>query len=302
MKIIYELKTTSEDIGPGSMYWRKLTLDGQVSGYLAAEPDAEGCLYDVIRKTALRPTGKGLESEESYHERILAQITEDPTRYFQRGTITRTKEEIVDYHRDMVGTSAMITWARDRELWPRQVSSCTKWNSTCDYWEVCANGADIQDTTMFEQREQMGKSHLPVLSASAVATWRDCPRKYLYAYEQRYRARREPSHAMSFGKAVHAMIQAYHVGPETMTTPGGTVIQMTGLDRGHRIANEMAPGHDRGHARALLLGYDAMFGASSLRLSQTEREFFVPLTDPDSGRTSSRFVLGGYIDGVGEVE
>jgi hypothetical protein len=56
---VVEHKTSSEEIGAGSDYWKRLRLDAQVSiyfdgaralGYLADE-----CLYDVVRKPMLRP-------------------------------------------------------------------------------------------------------------------------------------------------------------------------------------------------------------------------------------------------------
>jgi hypothetical protein len=57
---IVEHKTTSEDIGSESDYWKRLRLDPQVSTYmvgaraLGIEPDE--CLYDVARKPMLRPS------------------------------------------------------------------------------------------------------------------------------------------------------------------------------------------------------------------------------------------------------
>jgi hypothetical protein len=55
-----EHKTTSLDIGLGSMYWRALTLDSQVSTYYAGARslghEVDGCIYDVVRKPALRPS------------------------------------------------------------------------------------------------------------------------------------------------------------------------------------------------------------------------------------------------------
>lgn len=58
--VIVEHKTTSQDIGPGSDYWRKIPIDGQVSGYYVgaktAGYEAENCLYDVIRKPAIKPS------------------------------------------------------------------------------------------------------------------------------------------------------------------------------------------------------------------------------------------------------
>jgi len=58
--LIIEHKTSSEDLGPGSEYWRRLRMDPQISTYfvgaraLGIEPDA--CLYDVLGKPALRPS------------------------------------------------------------------------------------------------------------------------------------------------------------------------------------------------------------------------------------------------------
>jgi hypothetical protein len=62
-----ELKTTSEDIGPGSIYWRRLTLDPQVSTYYAGAKalghEVDSCEYDVVRKPALRPSQVALTDE-----------------------------------------------------------------------------------------------------------------------------------------------------------------------------------------------------------------------------------------------
>lgn len=54
-----EHKTSSEDLSPGSVYWRKLRMDGQVSVYFdgiaALGHEAVGCIYDVLGKPAQRP-------------------------------------------------------------------------------------------------------------------------------------------------------------------------------------------------------------------------------------------------------
>lgn len=57
---VTEHKTTSEDIGLGSVYWQCLRLDSQVSVYFEGARslghDVVGCLYDVIRKPQIRPS------------------------------------------------------------------------------------------------------------------------------------------------------------------------------------------------------------------------------------------------------
>lgn len=54
-----EHKTTSEEIGFGSVYWRTLMIDSQVSTYYAGAKalgqDVERCVYDVVKKPELRP-------------------------------------------------------------------------------------------------------------------------------------------------------------------------------------------------------------------------------------------------------
>lgn len=54
-----ELKTSTEDITPGSAYWRRLRLDGQISVYYdgaaALGYEVVGCLYDVARRPAHEP-------------------------------------------------------------------------------------------------------------------------------------------------------------------------------------------------------------------------------------------------------
>ena len=63
---IVEHKSCGEDIGFGSTYWTRLTLDSQVSTYLIGAKalrtpqfpngaDVVGCLYDVARKPTQRP-------------------------------------------------------------------------------------------------------------------------------------------------------------------------------------------------------------------------------------------------------
>lgn len=287
---VYELKSTSEDIAPGSMYWRKLTLDGQVSAYLAAEPSAEGCIYDVVRKTALRPTGKGAETESSYCDRIVHDIANDPDRYYQRGIITRTSGEIQEYHADMVGVSAMITWARRHNVWPRQVSSCTAWNRTCEYFATCSDGRPIEDYTTVRPQMNQGRG-LPVLSASARSTYAACPRKFFFAHELRRRPIADEAPALWFGKNLHTVIQSYNnprSGDDALT-------------RAMLRVELMPAGHERGHMRALTAGYHARYADSGLTLTSVEREFTRPLIDQKTGRESKSFVLGGFIDGIAEV-
>lgn len=63
-----EHKTTAQEIGVGSRYWRRLTLDPQVSTYYAGAKalghEVDHCVYDVLRKPALRPSQVPLVDED----------------------------------------------------------------------------------------------------------------------------------------------------------------------------------------------------------------------------------------------
>lgn len=65
---LIEHKTSSEDIAPGSAYQKKLRIDGQVSVYFeggrALGHDVAGCLYDILKKPALRPSQVPLTDDD----------------------------------------------------------------------------------------------------------------------------------------------------------------------------------------------------------------------------------------------
>ena len=73
--LLLEHKTSSEDVTPGGDYWARLTIDGQVSiyhdGAAALGHQVEGCLYDVVRKPALRPGGPVALLDETGEKIVL---------------------------------------------------------------------------------------------------------------------------------------------------------------------------------------------------------------------------------------
>jgi hypothetical protein len=64
---LVEHKTTSEEIGPGSDYWKRLVIDPQISTYFAGGKaygyEIAECIYDVIGKPGLRPSAVPLTDE-----------------------------------------------------------------------------------------------------------------------------------------------------------------------------------------------------------------------------------------------
>ena len=149
---IVEHKTTSQDITPGSMYWRQVvTTDVQVSMYRAAFPGAT-ILYDVIRKSSLRPLRAGKsnkESEDEYVERMVESIASEPERYYQRATVVRLESEDEAFARDVVSVDRL----RRGSEHPRSAGNCFAYGSRCGYFDVCWGSASLSDDSVFRDQD-----------------------------------------------------------------------------------------------------------------------------------------------------
>lgn len=142
---IVEHKTTSQDISPGSMYWRQVvTTDPQVSMYRAAFPGAV-ILYDVIRKPALR--GKEGESADSLVARCLEAMAKEPEKYFQRAYVVRLESEDAAFADDVRAVDSL----RRLPLLPRNPASCFEYGSRCGYYSVCWEGASLDGPEFRDQ-------------------------------------------------------------------------------------------------------------------------------------------------------
>lgn len=295
--LVMEHKTSSEDIGLGSMYWRKLTLDAQISNYLVGaralghEPD--GVLYDVLRKPALRPLEANSkrakpETPEEYRDRCVASIVEKPDHYFQRGVVVRLESEETDAAFDTWQTAEQIRLSRNTNRWPRNVDACSQYNRLCDYWAVCSGETVVTDRTRYEESgahpELGAKHHLPLITSSSARAYRSCARKYLYSYELGIRAR-ETVGPRWFGKLIHSGLEAWLRG---------------GMDLDAALA-AMRVGeytHDSAKAEAMIRGYHARWSDEPLHVIEVEKEFVTELRNPETGAASRTFARAGKIDAI----
>lgn len=173
-----ELKTTSEDIGPGSIYWRRLTLDPQVSTYYAGAKalghEVDSCEYDVVRKPALRPlkatppearkyTKSGQlyatqrevdETPEEYAERCAAAIAAAPEKYFGRGLVVRLEEDEREAAFDVWQLARALREGELAGRHPRNPDACSRYGRTCAYFDVCCRTASIDDPQRFRRAER----------------------------------------------------------------------------------------------------------------------------------------------------
>ena len=310
--LVVEHKTTSADITQGSTYWRKLTLDTQVSQYLGGVEGVEGMLYDVLRKPTLRPykatpeesrkrTKAGAlyagqreadETPEEWRDRLLSDIAEKPDAYYQRGTIVRTAEERREAMRDTWLVAGSIRESMRLEAWPRNPGSCDAYGRTCDYWAVCAGETTIDDNTRYRTAETAheelpGLEHrLPLLSNSAMSAYRACPRKYLYSYV-RMRRPIVTHEALTFGTLIHAALEVWW---STVDLDAALAV----------LANE-PNAYTRATAEAMVRGYHVRWIDEPIRVIAVERAFVAPLVNPETGAASRTFELAGKCDAIAEV-
>ena len=172
-----EHKTTSEDIGLGGDYWRRISaLDSQVSMYTvgARALGVDGpCTYDVIRKVALRPkratpvesrkyTKDGKlyatqrehdETPDEYRVRVREHIAENPERYYSRGEIVRLEHDEAEHAADVWQTARAMRDAELAERFPRNPDACLRFGRECEYLAVCSGQASIDDDSRFRTAE-----------------------------------------------------------------------------------------------------------------------------------------------------
>lgn len=177
--VVIEHKTTSESISDDSdHYWQRLALDFQVSGYvIGAESlghDVQATLYDVLKKSTLRPLKatplenrkytkanvlyanqrEADETPEEYAQRLREDIAADPEKYYQRRVIPRLESQIADYRLSVWQAGRAIREAELAGRSPMNPDACFRFG-TCPFWNACANGLDLLTSPDFKVVENL---------------------------------------------------------------------------------------------------------------------------------------------------
>lgn len=145
---IMEHKTSSEDLSPGSSYWQRLRMDGQVSVYFdgarALGYEVEDCLYDVIGKPLLRP--KVNETPVEFRTRLCEAIIAEPARYYGRAPVVRLEKELDEARWDTWRTAAAMRESERTGHAPRNPDACVRFRGqVCQYFSVCSGESALND-------------------------------------------------------------------------------------------------------------------------------------------------------------
>lgn len=171
---VLEHKTSGDDdVGPGSAYRTRLTLDGQVSQYFdgadALGYPADVCVYDVLVKPAQKPlkatenprfkkdgtpyANVRLQDEtpEEYLQRLTDALAEAPEDSFQHAEIVRLEEEREQFKWNAWHTVRAIEEARRAGYTIQNGDACFRYGSPCAYWDVCSGVVSIDDPMRFKR-------------------------------------------------------------------------------------------------------------------------------------------------------
>jgi hypothetical protein len=307
---ICETKTSSEDITPGSDFWRRTVMDTQISAYLIGARslgwNAIGCLYDVLGVVQLQPkmatpvearkyvkkTGALYgnqrdhdETPEEFGRRCLAEIISNPARYFQRGEVVRLEAEHAEAAADMWATAITLRGARQLNMYPRNPGACIQWSRSCEYLPICCKESSVDDSLLYVKVEteheelQLSESGRTRLTQSSLRVARSCMRKYQlrYVFGIRSRVKAEP---LRRGTSVHG-------GVEILRKTGNLETAISALDQKYPYKFE--------REKAMLIGYLAQWGVPK-GIVAVEQQFEIDLINPETGRPSKTFTLAGKFD------
>lgn len=129
-RALQEYKTSSEDISPGSMYWRRLRMDIQISLYMISS-GTDCVIYDVARKPSIRQ--KKTETVEEYSQRLADDIASRPEWYYRKEEIPRMRADTESAVSDVVDIDRLVSLA----VYPRNTASCTRYGE-CPYFQSCS--------------------------------------------------------------------------------------------------------------------------------------------------------------------
>jgi len=123
-----------------------------------------------------------------------------------------------------------------------------------------------------------------LLTNTAKSVYQECPRKYLYMYEQGYKPVRD-TEAQSFGKLMHGALELLF-----KREPSDKIIEW--------FASQKAEPFEYVKAVELFRGYLVQWMSKQIAVKAIEQEFRLPLLNPATASTSRTFELGGKIDAI----
>jgi radical SAM protein with 4Fe4S-binding SPASM domain len=154
-----------------------------------------------------------------------------------------------------------------------------------------ADGTFVLTKLGEKELKKKPKTFLPLLTHSEIQCFQRCPREHHY----RYRLRRRPKtevHELRFGKVFDESLQAWwEAGPLH-----GREAMLAKLEAFTKANDKILNPFDVEKVRALLFVYDVRWGNEPYEIIRVQPTFRMPILNPQTGRKSKKFELGGKLD------
>ncbi|MBL9150779.1 MAG: PD-(D/E)XK nuclease family protein [Phycisphaerae bacterium] len=134
-----------------------------------------------------------------------------------------------------------------------------------------------------------------LLTYSALNCFRNCPRKYQLRYVEHLRRPERPD-ALAFGSVIHAALESWY----RLTNDPHRLLKVQALiDAAFPLRDADPEVRHHWHlARGMIEGYAARYPTEPFEIVEIEKEFTAEIRNPDTGRESQTFVIGGKADGI----
>ena len=250
-KVLFDHKTTSEDIeDPASNYWRLLAVDTQPKMYelLLGQNglEVERIVWDVARKPRHSPrristadckqlvatcewfgspvTADSVEwaieslqeNAELFECRLYKELKDNTHKYFQRRSVPRVVEDLLDFAGDLWETGQRLLKTRKTARKLKNPSACLQYGRPCQFLGICS-GHDRPDSARWQVKKdvhaELGddvRDGRDVITNSRLRCYLQCEVKHYYQYEKGIqRTEDERTDALYFGTLWHLAMDAW---------------------------------------------------------------------------------------------
>lgn len=331
---LWETKTTSEDITPGSTFWMRTILDPQLSLYIPALRtmgyDPIGCIYDVLLKPKQEPSAIPIRDENNMKivldasgERVR---TKDGKKWRETGGdgfVLQTRPETPEEYG--VRCLAAIVEDPDRFFGRDKVVrlEADEREAAFDVWSTASQMREARRLKMYPRNPDSCIAwsrecdYLRVCAGQA-----DIMDPFLFKNEEPHVELKLENNETGTDLLTQSAMRSYRSCPrkffyryELRQRPllkagplatGGSVhealdtFRRTGGDLDSAIASLTTEDlHVRAKEKAMLVGYAARW-PTPRGIIAIEKEFRIPLVNPSTNGISKTFQLGGKVDGIVE--
>lgn len=150
---IVEHKTTSADIMQSGEYEYNLLWDEQILAYMSLTGSRK-VHYTVCKKPTIRL--KKDETEEEFHNRILAWYDENTEEKLRVFTVERTDAEVEQFEKDFkaICHEMKLTAKNEKKIY-RNTCNCSVWGRRCEYSSICLCYDPEQQYIEFKKKQEV---------------------------------------------------------------------------------------------------------------------------------------------------